>query len=98
MSDAILLHDDADVEAEMQAIQCQITWLEEKERELATQYGMVGDVDSVEVFDKTKSWAFTQDGPQIEDDLRMLDKLNNLRITLVYMQFLLLQIDAEKSH
>ncbi len=69
-------------EAETKAIRRQMIPLEELERTLAARYGMVEDIDSVEVFDEAKSRAFAKCGPHFEEDLQALDRLNKLRLLL----------------
>ncbi|KAK0185029.1 hypothetical protein F5146DRAFT_1006084 [Armillaria mellea] len=71
---------------EMKAIQLQILSLEETERILAAQYGMVGEIDSMEVFDKAKHHAFAKLGPNCKDDLRIMDRLLFLQLQLAQLQ------------
>ncbi|KAK0488472.1 hypothetical protein IW261DRAFT_1414008 [Armillaria novae-zelandiae] len=72
--------------AEIEEIEHQILSLEEREKELAAQYGMVGDIDSVEVFDEAKRRAFAKLGPNVENDLRALNKLLSLRLQLAQLR------------
>ncbi|SJL17539.1 uncharacterized protein ARMOST_21091 [Armillaria ostoyae] len=70
----------------MKEIEHQILSLEERERKLAAHYGMVGDVDSVEVFDEAKRRAFAKLGPSFEDDLRAMNQLMFLRLQLTQLR------------
>ncbi|PBK91822.1 hypothetical protein ARMGADRAFT_1081244 [Armillaria gallica] len=79
---ATLLDDDG---IERKAIQRQISSLEESETVLAKRYGMVGIVDSVEVFDEAKRRAFANDAHS-KKDLRELDRLNHLRLQLAHLR------------
>ncbi|PBK66852.1 hypothetical protein ARMSODRAFT_960017 [Armillaria solidipes] len=70
------------VQAEMKDIKHQIKFLENLERTLATQYGMVRDFDSVEVLGQAKRLAFANRDHQSVRDLQELDRLNDLRLRL----------------
>ncbi len=71
----------------MKEIEHQIVYLEERERKLAAHYGMVGDIDSVEVFDEAKRRAFAKLGPSFEDDLRAMNQLMLLRLQLAQLRY-----------
>ncbi len=58
----------------------EIEGLEKLERALATHYGLVGDPDSVEVFQKAKARALSNGDSQSEAEVRQLDKLYHLRL------------------
>ncbi|SJL17761.1 uncharacterized protein ARMOST_21322 [Armillaria ostoyae] len=77
-------HDD--VQAEMKKIQLQIIPLEQLERKLATQYGMVQDFDSVEVFGQAKKLAFANPDHDFVGNLQDLDRLNDLRLRLTELR------------
>ena len=70
----------------MKEIQQQILSLEEMEKKLAAHYGMVGDVDSVEVFDEAKRRTFAKIGSSFEDDLHAMNQLMLLRLELAQLQ------------
>ncbi|KAK0444732.1 hypothetical protein EV421DRAFT_1902794 [Armillaria borealis] len=80
---------------EMVKIQSEIVPLEEFERELAKQYKMVGNFDSVEVQAVAKRAAFYKDADpeEVPDELVKLDKLNELRRQLAELRSL-----PEKYH
>ncbi|KAK0497510.1 hypothetical protein EDD18DRAFT_1352356 [Armillaria luteobubalina] len=71
---------------DLRAIQHQIRALEGRERTLAAQYGMIGDIDSVEVFDEAKRRAFAKLGSSFEDDLRAMNRLMFLRLQLAQLR------------
>ncbi|KAK0215286.1 hypothetical protein EDD85DRAFT_996500 [Armillaria nabsnona] len=54
--------------------------LERLEARLANDYGMSGDIDSVEVFDETKARAFTQEDASSLTDVKDLYTLYQLRV------------------
>ncbi|KAK0215292.1 hypothetical protein EDD85DRAFT_798695 [Armillaria nabsnona] len=54
--------------------------LEELEARLANDYGMSGDIDSVEVFGETKARAFTQEDASSLSAVKDLYKLYQLRV------------------
>ncbi|KAK0488471.1 hypothetical protein IW261DRAFT_351284 [Armillaria novae-zelandiae] len=59
-----------------------IAKLECLERRLAEEYGIVGNIDSVEVFDQAKFRAFTQMGAGWRENLMNLGTLHDLRLQL----------------
>ncbi|KAK0207721.1 hypothetical protein IW262DRAFT_1469291 [Armillaria fumosa] len=67
-------------------IERKILSLEEQEKKLAAHYGMVGDIDSVEVFDEAKCRAFAKLGLSFEDDLRAMNELMFLRLQLAQLR------------
>ncbi|KAK0444704.1 hypothetical protein EV421DRAFT_2034744 [Armillaria borealis] len=73
--------------AEMKKILLQIIPLEKLERELATQYGMVQDFDSVEVFGQAKRLAFANPDHDFVENLQDLDRLNDLRLRLTELRY-----------
>ncbi|KAK0185055.1 hypothetical protein F5146DRAFT_1125403 [Armillaria mellea] len=79
---------DGVTDAEMKQIQLQIVPLEELERELATQYGMVQDFDSIEVFAQAKRLAFANPDHDLVGNLQNLDRLNDLRLRLTELRHL----------
>ncbi len=54
--------------------------LEKLEARLANDYGMSGDIDSVEVFGETKARAFTQEDASSLSAVKDLYKLYQLRV------------------
>ncbi|KAK0471530.1 hypothetical protein IW261DRAFT_1611960 [Armillaria novae-zelandiae] len=54
--------------------------LEKLEAQLADDYGMSGDIDSVEVFDETKARAFTQEDASSLSAVKDLYMLYQLRV------------------
>ncbi|KAK0460448.1 uncharacterized protein EV420DRAFT_1640995 [Desarmillaria tabescens] len=67
-------------EATMDEISEKIRVLEEKEKDLAKQYGMTGDIDSIEVRGEAKARAFSELGnSQLLSDLSNLQELYDNR-------------------
>ncbi|KAK0227270.1 hypothetical protein EDD85DRAFT_974741 [Armillaria nabsnona] len=64
----------------------EIAGLEERERALAARYGLVGDPDSVEVFQKAKARALSNGDSQSEVEVRQLNKLYRLRLQRATMR------------
>ncbi|KAK0470735.1 caspase domain-containing protein [Armillaria novae-zelandiae] len=56
------------------------------ETQLATEYGMTGDINSVEVFNATKARAFSKKDENTISALKDLDTLHRLRLRLSYFQ------------
>lgn len=74
------------VQAEMKEIQHQMIPLEQLEKKLAIQYGMVQDFDSVEVFGQAKRLAFANPDHDFVGNLQDLDRLNDLRLRLTELR------------
>ncbi|SJL17538.1 uncharacterized protein ARMOST_21090 [Armillaria ostoyae] len=74
------------LEEAIKTIEDGIAELEIHERRLAAEYRMVGDIDSVEVFDEAKCRAFAGTGADCAEDLRKLGRLHDLRLKLACLQ------------
>ncbi|KAK0227275.1 caspase domain-containing protein [Armillaria nabsnona] len=71
---------------EIEGLRRQILSLEGLETRLANQYGMTGDIDSVEVFDETKARAFSDKDENTISALKDLYTLYQLRVRVSSFQ------------
>ncbi|KAK0476221.1 hypothetical protein EDD18DRAFT_1216283, partial [Armillaria luteobubalina] len=71
---------------EIEALAREILLLERLEAQLATEYGMTGDIDSVEVFDETKARAFSTNDENTISALKDLHSLYQLRLRMSSIQ------------
>ncbi|KAK0443303.1 hypothetical protein EV421DRAFT_1903784 [Armillaria borealis] len=71
---------------EIEELAREILLLEELEVQLANEYGMTGDIDSVEVFDQTKARAFSEKDESTISALKDLYTLYQLRVRISSFQ------------
>ncbi|KAK0470738.1 caspase domain-containing protein [Armillaria novae-zelandiae] len=71
---------------EIEGLRKEILSLEGLEERLANEYGITGDIDSVEVFDETKARAFSKMDEDTISALKDLDTLHRLRLRLSSFQ------------